>query len=389
MKQRPRQLSLLLIPMTALLGLLFVHTQFVHTNIVSGQPSKVHMFCLKQNEKSFDMATTAVIYYRMQPGGGTTVNFSTLTPDTTNKLTDGATGDTSTGYTLGPTAGMANFNIITGYDFGTPTTITGWQATASANGGGGTVLYASNDGTTWSIVSQVSAIGTGGRLNAISPGGPAINVTYRYYEVSINGGGGAGTASVTMTDTRIFDSAGAIVVPTAIAAPNALTSVTFALADSGSTPNPTLTWVLPTSGTAYTGFNIRRGTTAGGESATPVNGSPLGAGALSFIDMTAVYAGDYYYVIDGLSTGGTVTSSELHIKSMTAAPTSLAVTFGSGQAILSWTNAVGTLGVIAERTVQGANSWAAVATLTTPVTTYTDATVVNGTAYSFRVRNTD
>ena len=171
------------------------------------------------------MATTAMIYYRTQPGGGTTVNFSTLTPDAANKLADGATGDTSTGYTLGPTAGMANFNIITGYDFGTPTTITGWQVTASANGGGGTVLYASNDGTTWSIVSQVATIGTGGRLNAVAPGGPVLNVTYRYYEVSINGGGGTGTASVTTTDVRLFDSAGAIVVAAAPAPPRNLTTV--------------------------------------------------------------------------------------------------------------------------------------------------------------------
>ena len=172
-------------------------------------------------------------------------------------------------------------------------------------------------------------------------------------------------------------------------APTALTSVAVALADSGTAPNPTLTWVLPASGTAYTGFNVRRGTVAAGESATPVNGSALGAGVLSFVDTTAVYAGDYYYVVDGLWASGTVTTSELHIKSMTAAPTSLAATFGNSQAALTWVNATGALGIVVERTPQGANTWTTITTAATPITSFTDSTVVNGTAYSFRIRNLD
>ena len=328
MKQRSRQLSLLLIPMTALLGLLLIHTQLTHTRIASGQTT--HRACVGER-----------YYHRGK---------HTLALSTTGYTASGAGTTAANGNYVPVTGANATYNGVTQYTNGTYF-----------------LVYGSN----WAVYSAVNTMGAVIYFETGSSGPTTMTVGV------LNVGAGGASPGPTFT------------AMTAATAPNALTSVTFALADSGSTPNPTLTWVLPTSGTAYTGFNIRRGTTAGGESATPVNGSALGAGALSFIDMTAVYGGDYYYVIDGLSAGGTVTSSELHIKSMTAAPTGLAVTFGSGQAILSWTNAVGTLGVIAERTVQGANSWAAVATLTTPVTTYTDATVVNGTAYSFRVRNTD
>ena len=175
----------------------------------------------------------------------------------------------------------------------------------------------------------------------------------------------------------------------AVAAPSALTSFAVVLADSGTAPSPTLSWVLPSSGTAYTGFNVRRGTVAAGESATPLNASALAAGALSYVDTTAAYATDYYYVVDGLWASGTVTTSELHIKTDTAAPTSLAATFGNSQVALTWTNATGALGVIVERTPQGANTWTTITTAATPITSFTDSTVVNGTAYSFRIRNLD
>ena len=178
-------------------------------------------------------------------------------------------------------------------------------------------------------------------------------------------------------------------VGASVATPSALTSFAVVLADSGTAPSPTLSWVLPSSGTAYTGFNVRRGTAAAGESATPLNASALAAGALSYVDTTAAYAADYYYVVDGLWASGTVTTSELHIKTDTAAPTSLAATFGNSQVALTWTNATGALGVIVERTPQGANTWTTITTAATPITSFTDSTVVNGTAYSFRIRNLD
>ena len=337
MTQTTRRLSLLLIPMTALLGLLLVHTQ-----LASGEPKTIRA-ATHCSGAGGHHASNRFFHRRGE---------HTLALSTIGYTASGASTAAVNGNYIPVTGTGATFNGATQYTSG--------------------AYFLGYSGTTW-VISTTINNGAFATCNSPTAGASAT---------SIPASGWAGSASC--NTPPIFTA-----MTAATAAPNALTSVTVALADSGATPNPTLTWVLPTSGTAYTGFNIRRGTTAGGESATPVNGSPLGAGALSFIDMTAVYAGDYYYVIDGLSAGGTVTSSELHIKSMTAAPTGLAVTFGSGQAILSWTNAVGTLGVIAERTVQGANSWAAVATLTTPVTTYTDATVVNGTAYSFRVRNTD
>lgn len=178
-------------------------------------------------------------------------------------------------------------------------------------------------------------------------------------------------------------------VGASVAAPSALTSFAVVLADTGTAPSPTLSWVLPASGTAYTGFNVRRGTAAAGESATPLNGSALAAGVLSYVDTTAAYAVDYYYVVDGLWSSGTVTTGELHIKTDTAAPTSLAATFGNSQVLLTWTNATGALGVIVERTPQGAGTWTTITTAASPITSFTDSTVVNGTAYSFRIRNLD
>lgn len=199
-----------------------------------------------------------------------------------------------------------------------------------------------------------------------------------FYQITATSGGTTTAASIEVSATAI-----------AAAAPTALTSFAVVLADTGTAPSPTLSWVLPASGTAYTGFNVRRGTAAAGESATPLNASPLAAGVLSYIDTTAAYATDYYYVVDGLWASGTVTTSELHIKTDTAAPTNLVATFGNSQVALTWVNATGALGVIVERTPQSANTWTTITTIASPVTSFTDSTVVNGTAYSFRVRNLD
>ena len=277
---------------------------------------------------------------------------------------------TTTGYTVsgaGTTAANGNYVPVTGAN------ATFNSATQYTNGTQFLAFITTPGAPYWGISALVNQVYTGTILYANTTGASTTNLPLTGWAV------GAGTAPA---PTLTVISGGAT-------APTALTSVAVALADSGTAPNPTLTWVLPASGTAYTGFNVRRGTVAAGESATPVNGSALGAGVLSFVDTTAVYAGDYYYVVDGLWASGTVTTSELHIKSMTAAPTSLAATFGNSQAALTWVNATGALGIVVERTPQGANTWTTITTAATPITSFTDSTVVNGTAYSFRIRNLD
>jgi fibronectin type III domain protein len=49
-----------------------------------------------------------------------------------------------------------------------------------------------------------------------------------------------------------------------------------------------------------TGYNIYRGTTAGGESTTPLNSTPLSASTLSFHDTTALPGNTYYYTVKAL-----------------------------------------------------------------------------------------
>ena len=50
-----------------------------------------------------------------------------------------------------------------------------------------------------------------------------------------------------------------------------------------------------------TGYNVYRGTAAGGESTTPINSSPLAATATSYADTTAVAGNTYYYVVKAIN----------------------------------------------------------------------------------------
>ncbi len=78
-----------------------------------------------------------------------------------------------------------------------------------------------------------------------------------------------------------------------VAAPTNLT----ATAVSSTTAD--LSWTAA-AGT-ITGYNVYRGTTVGGESTTPINSSPLSAGATSYADTTAVAGNTYYYVVKAIN----------------------------------------------------------------------------------------
>lgn len=75
----------------------------------------------------------------------------------------------------------------------------------------------------------------------------------------------------------------------------------------------TLTWTASSSATGCTspctfGYNILRGTTAGGESATPLNSSPVIG--LTFTDSTVTLGSNpisYFYVVQAVETSSGVT----------------------------------------------------------------------------------
>jgi fibronectin type 3 domain-containing protein len=75
------------------------------------------------------------------------------------------------------------------------------------------------------------------------------------------------------------------------------------LVASGGNGQVTLSWAAPSSngGSAITGYNVYRGTTAGGESATPV----ASVTGLSFTDTGLTNGTTYYYTVAAVNSAGT------------------------------------------------------------------------------------
>lgn len=56
--------------------------------------------------------------------------------------------------------------------------------------------------------------------------------------------------------------------------------------------------------TAGAQYNVLRGTTAGGESATPINSTPLAAGITAFTDASVTGGGVYFYEVVAVCPSG-------------------------------------------------------------------------------------
>ena len=69
---------------------------------------------------------------------------------------------------------------------------------------------------------------------------------------------------------------------------------------SSSSTEINLSWTAPSSG-SITGYNVYRGTTAGGESTTPLNASPLSASTTSYQDTTVQPGNTYFYTVQAVS----------------------------------------------------------------------------------------
>jgi len=295
--------------------------------------------------------------------------------------------DYSNGTTTGAPVFTANAALVA------PTGVT-----ATPQAGLGIVINCTNassqpSGTTYNLLESSTSGGEG-----TTPVGAGITLPYtqqettagtKYYILQAASGGATANSAEVSALAYNQQSGGSNVATGTAQAPaaGAVTALTGTLADNGTAPRPTLAWVLPTSGGTLTGLNVRRGTAPGGESATPLNGSVLAATATGFVDTTAAYATDYYYFVDSLSSGATVTSAELHIKTDTSRP-SLTVTPGNGVNTLNITNGGGTLGVAVYRCLHG-GSLALYITLPSAATSYPDTAAVNGVAYDYQVFDLD
>ena len=144
----------------------------------------------------------------------------------------------------------------------------------------------------------------------------------------------------------------------------------------------TLTWSATVTGTGVT-YNVYRGTTAGGESATPIV-KLLKAGP--YTDIHPVYgAANYYVVRTVVGTAVSGPSSEASATPVLTAPAApiLKVTAGNATVSVVWTAPAGATSYTLYRGVAGAVPTVLLAGYKS--TYYTDKAVTNGTAYAYYV----
>jgi fibronectin type 3 domain-containing protein len=190
-----------------------------------------------------------------------------------------------------------------------------------------------------------------------------------YYTVAASNTGGASAKSAE-TNT----------VPTAAVVPP---PVPFGVVITPASGQIQLQWTFEENAT---GYRIYRGTTPGGEGATPL----ATVTSSSYTD-TAVTSGvTYYYEITAL-TGATESARSSEYSANTsgtgtapATPAGLAATAGNGSVALSWTASAGATSYSIYRgTASGGEGTTPVATTTT--NSYTDTGLTNGTTYYYKV----
>ncbi|MGO8673121.1 MAG: malectin domain-containing carbohydrate-binding protein, partial [Capsulimonadaceae bacterium] len=191
-------------------------------------------------------------------------------------------------------------------------------------------------------------------------------VTYYYYVTATDGNGTSGHSNESYATPQ----------GTAPAAPLGL---------SASPNNQQITLVWFASGTA-TSYNIYRGTTSGGESATAI---ATGITAATYLNTGLTNGTTYYYKVSALNAyGSSGLSTEAYATANgqpPAAPSGLTSVSGNAQVTLSWTSdATATSYSVYRGTTSGGESATAIGSGIT-VLTYTDTTVTNGTTYYYKI----
>jgi fibronectin type 3 domain-containing protein len=191
-----------------------------------------------------------------------------------------------------------------------------------------------------------------------------------------------------MDESRPWTQIGAA-APVAPSAPQSLA----ATAASGSV---SLTWAPPASngGAAVTGYNVYRGTSAGGESATPIAANVAGT---SFTDTGVVNGTTYYYTVAAVNSAGVsprsneTSATPASVQAtVPSAPQSLTAKGADGSVSLSWAapSSNGGSPVTGYDIYRGTSPGAETATpiaANVSATGFTDTSAVNGTTYYYTV----
>ncbi len=173
-------------------------------------------------------------------------------------------------------------------------------------------------------------------------------------------------------------------------------------AATGGDSSATVTWSPPDSdgGSPITGYNVYEGTTAGGESTTPVNSSPLSATAASDLITSLTNGTSYFFTVTAINAVGEGPASAEVTATPTAAgptlpgaPTSPAATPGDGSAGLTWAPPASDGGspITGYNVYEGTATGAEATTPVNPTPLPADATsfdvpaLTNGTAYFFTI----
>jgi fibronectin type 3 domain-containing protein len=199
------------------------------------------------------------------------------------------------------------------------------------------------------------------------------NGTGYYYTVAANDTGGASAKSAE-TNT----------VPTAVVVPP---PVPFGVVVTPTTSQIQLQWTYEEGVTSY---QIYRGTTPGGEGATPL----ATVASSSYTDTTVTSGVTYYYEIVAL-TGATASARSSEYAASTSGavtvpstPTGLVATPGNGSVALTWTAGAGATSYSIYRgTTSGGEGTTPVGTATS--NSFTDTGLTNGTTYYYKVSATN
>ena len=154
-----------------------------------------------------------------------------------------------------------------------------------------------------------------------------------------------------------------------------------------------LSWLAPTSngGSPITGYSVYRGTSAGGESATPL---ATNVTATTFTDTSAVNGSTYFYTVAAVNAiGPSAPSNEISALPQATAPSSplnLVASGGSGLVSLSWTapttdGGSGITGYNIYRGTSAAGEAVVPVASSVGLTSFTDTGLANGTTYFYKV----